>query len=177
MPLLLKNVFDVKHEYDSLLTYYPIADMLAKIEKNSTYYSEIHKDPEKSKIWNDFQDALHNLCRSINIKRNSVYEAFMAMKQNDSEVGDIRGKGDIRFKALEILLNKIYVKTRIPSLASSDYKRFNYLTYKQLLELKEQIHALDNDLQDISNAIFHHKKKSSFLWHDKLTRYVSNNQY
>jgi len=177
MPLLLKNVFDSKHTFSSLLGDYRIDDMLTKIEKNSNYYSEIHKDPEKLKIWNDFQDTLHVLCRSIDIKRNSVYEAFMWMKQNDPEVGDIRGKGDIRFKALEILLNKLYVKTKIRSMASPNYKQYNYLTKKQLLELKEELQILDNHIQDIHNAIFNWKKKKYYLWRDKLPRFVSNNQH
>jgi hypothetical protein len=35
--------------------------------------------------------------------------------------------------------------------------------------------TFDNSLQDVHNAIFHHKKKSAYLWRDKLTRFASNN--
>ena len=177
MSLLVKNVFDSKFALDSLLGDYRIADMLKKTTENSNYFSEIHKDSEKLKIWNDFQDALHELCRNVDRKRNSVYEAFMEMKQKDPLVGDLRRDGDIRFKALEIVLNKLYTKSKIPYMASTKYKTFPYLTYKQLLELKEELHTFDNTLQDIHNAIFHHKKAKSYLWSTKLNNYVIDNRY
>jgi len=177
MPLLLESISTFKFEFGSMLTGHRIADMLARIEKNSNYYSEIHNDPEKLKIWNDFQDALHELCRNIDRERNAVYEAFMEMKQKDPLVGDIRKEGDIRFKALEIVLNKPYTTSKISYMASAKYKTFPYLTYKQLLKLKEEMETLDNTLQDINNAIFNHKKKSAYLWSTKLNNYVIDNRY